>query len=339
MKIAISGLNATDNPAPGLGVAKSLKGYELIGFSYDVNEPANYLDVFSKKYLMPFPTLGIEELENRLKDIEKKEGKIDLIIPCLDAELPLYIKYQDRLKNLGIKTFLPNLESFELRNKNKLAKLSQELGLKYPKTYEIASIKEITDLLREDKLKFPFMVKGNYYKAYKANNLEEAIEYFYTISNEWGFPILLQEMVSGEEINLVGLGDGKGNLVGAVSMKKLTTTSLGKIWSGITINNPKLLEIAQKFIKATKWKGPFELECMSDANEVYMIEINPRFPAWIYFATEVGVNLAQMLVKLANGEKIEANLNFPIGKMYVRFTDEVVVDFDEFKKLMMSKEL
>ena len=94
MKIALSGLNATDNPAPGLGVAKSLKGYELIGFSYDVNEPANYLDVFNKKYLMPFPTLGIEELENRLKEI----GDIDLIIPCLDAELPLYIKYQKRLE-------------------------------------------------------------------------------------------------------------------------------------------------------------------------------------------------------------------------------------------------
>jgi len=335
MKIALSGLNATDNPASGLGVAKSLKGYELIGFSYDVNEPANYLDVFNKKYLMPFPTLGIEELENRLKEI----GDIDLIIPCLDAELPLYIKYQKRLEKLGIKTFLPNLESFELRNKNKLAKLSEKLGLNYPKTYEISSIKEITDLIREKKLEFPFMVKGNYYKAYKAHNLEEAIEYFYTISNEWGFPILLQEMVTGEEINLVGLGDGKGNLVGAVSIKKLTTTHLGKIWSGITIDNEKLLETAKKFVEATKWRGPFELECMSDGNEVNMIEINPRFPAWVYFATEVGVNLPEMLVKLAMGEKVEPKLEFPIGKMYVRFTDEVVVDFSEFMNLMSKKEI
>ena len=339
MKIAISGLNATDNPAPGLGVAKSLKEDELVGFSYDVNEPANYLDTFNKKYLMPFPTLGIEELENRLIEIEKKEGKIDLIIPCLDAELPLYIKYQDRLQSLGIKTFLPTLESFELRNKNKLAKLSDELGLNYPKTFEISSIKEITDLLRDEKLNFPFMVKGNYYKAYKATNLEEAIEHFYTISNEWGFPILLQEMVSGEEINLVGLGDGEGNLAGAVSIKKLTTTSLGKIWSGITIQNEKLMQTAKKFVEATKWKGPFELECMSDGTEVHMIEINPRFPAWVYFATEVGVNLPRMLVDLANDKEVKQNLDFPIGKMYVRFTDEVVVDFSEFTKLMTTKEL
>jgi carbamoyl-phosphate synthase large subunit len=339
MKIAISGLNATDNPAPGLPVAKSLQNYELIGFSYDPNEPANYLDIFKKKYLMPYPALGFEELKNRLKYITEKEGKIDLVIPCLDAELPLYIKYQNELKELGIKTFLPDLESFELRNKNKLAKLSKELNLKYPKTFEISSIKEIKTLLSKEKIKFPFMVKGNYYKAYKAHTIEEAIEHFYTISNEWGFPVLLQETVSGEEINLVGVADGDGNLKGAVSMKKLTTTHLGKIWSGITINNPKLLEVAKEFVKATKWRGPFELECMANEDEVYMIEINPRFPAWVYFATGVGINLPEMVVKLANGEEVEEKLDFPIGKMYMRFTDEVVVDYQKFIKLLSTKEL
>jgi carbamoyl-phosphate synthase large subunit len=339
MKIAISGLNATDNPAPGLPVAKSLTNHELIGFSYDPNEPANYLDNFKTKYLMPYPTLGFAELKNRLEYITQKEGQIDLIIPCLDAELPLYIKYQNELQDLGIKTFLPDLESFELRNKNKLAKLSQELNLKYPNTFEISSIKEIRTLLDEKKIKFPFMVKGNYYKAYKAHTIEEAIEHFYTISNEWGFPVLLQESVTGEEINLVGVADGKGNLKGAVSMKKLTTTSLGKIWSGITINNPKLLEVAKEFVKATKWRGAFELECMANGNEVYMIEINPRFPAWVYFATGVGINLPEMVVKLANGEEVEENLNFPVGKMYMRFTDEVVVDYKQFIKLLSTKEL
>jgi carbamoyl-phosphate synthase large subunit len=339
MKIAISGLNATDNPAPGLPVAKSLQNHKLIGFSYDPNEPANYLDNFKTKYLMPYPALGFEELKSRLEYITQKEGQIDLIIPCLDAELPLYIKYQNELEKIGIKTFLPNLESFELRNKNKLAKLAKELNLKYPATFELASIKEIVDLIREEKIKFPFMVKGNYYKAYKAHTIEEAIEHFYTISNEWGFPVLLQETVTGEEINLVGVADGKGNLKGAVSMKKLTTTSLGKIWSGITINNPKLLEVAKEFVKATKWRGPFELECMANKEEVYMIEINPRFPAWVYFATEVGINLPQMVVKLANGEEVEENLEFPVGKMYMRFTDEVVVDYTQFMKLLSTKEL
>ena len=74
-KIAISGLNATDNPAPGIPVAKSLKDeFEIIGLSYDPNEPGNYLDVISKTYLMPYPSLGIDELLKRLQEIKDKEN-------------------------------------------------------------------------------------------------------------------------------------------------------------------------------------------------------------------------------------------------------------------------
>jgi len=336
-KIAISGLNATDNPAPGIPVAKSLKdNYEIIGLSYDPNEPGNYLDIIQKTYLMPYPSLGIDELLKRLKEIKEKED-ISIIIPCLDAELPLYIKYQDEIESIGVKVVLPSEDNFELRNKNKLDKLSKDLEITYPKTYEITSIDDLHKVTQS--MNFPIMVKGNYYKANMAYNFESAIESFYKISNEWGFPILIQEVVSGEELNLVGVGDGNGNLTGAVTIKKLTTTDIGKIWTGITIEHKAMTEVAQKFIAKTKWKGPFELECMVDGNNVYMIEINPRFPAWVYFATGVGINLPQHLVDIANGKIVEPQLEYPSGKMYVRFTDEIITDFNKFSQLMTKKEL
>ena len=160
-KIAISGLNATDNPAPGIPIAKSLQGdYEIIGLSYDPNEPGNYLDLISKTYLMPYPSLGFDEMYARIKQIKEKED-ISMIIPCLDAELPLYIKYQDEIEQLGIKVVLPSEENFELRNKNKLDKLSQELNIIYPKTFEITSIDDLQKITKE--ISYPIMVKGNYY--------------------------------------------------------------------------------------------------------------------------------------------------------------------------------
>lgn len=336
-KIAISGLNATDNPAPGIPVAKSLKDeYDIIGLSYDPNEPGNYLDIVSKTYLMPYPSLGIDELFRRLEEIKQKEN-ISMVIPCLDAELPLYIKYQEKIEDLGIKVVLPSEVNFELRNKNKLDKLSQELQITYPKTFEIASIDDLHQVTKN--MDYPIMVKGNYYKAYMAFNFESAIEYFYKISNEWGFPILIQEVVSGEELNLVGVGDGKGTLTGAVTIKKLTTTDIGKIWTGITIKHDKMIEVAQKFVKQTKWKGPFELECMANGDDVFMIEINPRFPAWVYFATGVDINLPKQLVQIANNETVVPQLDYPAGKMYVRFTDEIITDFSDFSQLMTKKEL
>ena len=338
MKIAISGLNNTDNPAPGIPIAKSLKEtYDLIGLSYDPNEPGNFMGVVDKTYLMPYPSLGFDELKSRLEYIKTKEN-IEAIIPNLDAELPLYIKYQDKINDMGIALCLPSQENFELRNKNKLDKLSKELNITYPKTYEISSISELEKIT--EKSDFPLMIKGNYYKAYMAHNLESAVEYFYKISNEWGFPILVQEVVKGEELNLVGVGDGKGELKGAVAIKKLTTTELGKIWTGVTIQNEKLMSIASDFARQTSWRGPFELECIVNKNtKVYLIEINPRFPAWVYFATEIGVNLPQMVIDIMQNKDIKPQLKYPQNKMYVRYTGEFVTNFTNFTNLLSTKEL
>ena len=339
MKVAVSGLNNTDNPAPGIPVIKSIQNKNtIIGLSYDPNEPGNYMGMCEKIYLMPYPSLGFEELKNRLVFIQEQEG-LDAIIPNLDAELPLYIKYQDEIEAMGIKLCLPSLENFELRNKNKLDSLAQELHMTYPKTYEISSEKELLNIVDEKDGKFPLMIKGNYYKAYMTHNIESAIEKFYAIANEWGFPVLIQEVVTGEELNLVGVGDGDGNLAGAVAIKKLTTTDIGKIWTGVTIFNEKLMQIAKDFVAHTKWKGPFELECIVNMNQVYMIEINPRFPAWVYFATEIGVNLPQMIVDIMQGKEIQPQTQYPQNKMYVRFTGEMVTDMSDFMKLLATKEL
>ena len=337
MKIAISGLNNTDNPGPGVPMIKSLQNkHQVFGFAYDPNEPGNFMKILQKTYLMPYPSLGFEALKARLEEIQQKEG-IEAIIPNLDAELPLYIRYQDEINAMGIKLCLPTEENFELRNKNKLDLLSEKLDLTYPKTHEISTILELEKIASQSE--FPMMIKGNYYKAYKAYNLESAIEYFYKISNEWGFPVLVQEVVAGEEINLVGVADGKGNLTGAVAIKKLTTTDIGKIWTGITIQNEKLMQIAKKFVKLTSWKGPFELECMINMNHIYMIEINPRFPAWLYFATSIGINLPQMVVDIMIGKDVEPQLEYPANKMYVRYVDEIVTDFSDYIALMSKKEL
>ncbi len=337
MKVAVSGLNNTDNPAPGIPVIKSIaEKNTTIGLSYDPNEPGNFMGMCDKTYLMPYPSLGFDELKDRLEYIQKNEG-LDAIIPNLDAELPLYIKYQDEIEAMGIKLCLPSLENFELRNKNKLDSLSKKLEMTYPKTYEISTVKELQEITQSSH--FPLMVKGNYYKAYMAHNLDSAIDYFYKISNEWGFPVLIQEVVSGEELNLVGVGDGKGELKGAVTIKKLTTTDIGKIWTGVTIKNDKMMKIAQDFVKQTGWKGPFELECIVNMGNVYMIEINPRFPAWVYFATEIGVNLPQMVVDIMEEKEFEPQLDYPHNKMYVRYTGEFVTDFTDYMKLLSTKEL
>jgi carbamoyl-phosphate synthase large subunit len=336
MKIAISGLNNTDNPAPGVPVAKSLMDeHSLIGLSYDPNEPGVYQGLFEKIYLMPYPSLGYDEFKKRITDIKEKSD-IEMAIPNLDAELPLYIKYQKEIEELGIKTYLPSLECFEMRDKSKLPEFSKKLGVKHPKTIEVVSLDDLIKATKE--LRFPVMVKGNYYKAYKAYNLDEAIEYYYKISNEWGFPLLVQEVINGNEINFVGIGNGE-KLIAGVGMKKLTTTELGKVWSAISIKNEKLFNASKQFVETIGWRGAFEFEAMSDGKDIYLIEINPRFPAWVYFSTMLGINLPKILLKLANGEKVQEQFDYPLEKMYVRYVEETMADFNKFSALISKKEI
>ena len=340
LRIAISGINATDNPGPGLPVAKSLNesklNCECIGLSYDANDPGNYLrHAFSKSYILPYPTNGWTGIHRQLDKI-KAFGGLDMVIPCLDAELPLYIKHQEALADDGFSTFLPTMEQFKLRNKRNLPEFSGTIGLLHPKTKCVYSLAELNRILKETS--FPLVIKGQYYKAMIAQNIPEAYRYYTCIAQEWGLPVFVQEFIDGEEINLVGVGTGDGNHLGFVAIKKLTTTSLGKIWSGVSIHNEALLNAARNFLKESKWRGPFELECIASGNDTYLIEINPRFPAWSYFATGLGINLPERMIRIAQGQNSPNDSNYPAGKLYVRFTDEIICDMNHFSSLITTGE-
>ena len=109
-----------------------------------------------------------------------------------------------------------------------------------------------------------------------------------------GLPVIVQACVggTGEELNVVAVGDGEGGLVGAVAMKKLVVTDKGKGWAGITIKDPELLALTERFMRATHWRGPCEVEVIRDRDgDYHLIEINPRFPAWVYLSAAAGMNL------------------------------------------------
>ncbi|OQY79199.1 MAG: biotin carboxylase, partial [Ignavibacteriales bacterium UTCHB3] len=309
MKIAVTGLNATDNPGPGVPVIRSLKEgglpeLQIIGLVYDSLEPGIYMDgLADKHYLIPYPSAGLEPLMEWLGYINSIE-KIDMIIPTLDSELYAFVKLAPKLKALGIKTFLPSADQLNIRGKDKLFNFCKAEGINVPKNILAATLQDIYRVTSE--LSLPAVVKGIFYEAYIANNLEETSSYFRKIANKWGYPIIIQEYIRGTEYNVVALGDGNGGMTGAVPMKKLYITDKGKGWAGVSIQEPALLRISEKVISSIKWKGGMELEFMRSetTGEFYLLEINPRFPAWVYLAVGAGQNLPSAMVRMALGEEV-----------------------------------
>ena len=342
LTVAISGMNARpDNPGPGLAVSRCLAeteefGGKIVGLSYDALDPGLYLKKYCDTgYLLPYPSAGDDAFLERLAEIHEKEH-IDIFIPCLDAELPSIIRLNSVINAMGIKTFLPTAEQFRLRNKDKLVELSGLAGINCPRIEAITNTKFFYEC-QHDNWSFPLVVKGLFYDAKIVHNPEEASIAFKSIAAEWGFPVLVQEFVKGEEYNLTALGDGRGNMIGAVMMKKMALTDKGKAWAGITVLDSKLYETSRQLIKALNWQGPLEVEVLKDTKGNYnLLEINPRFPAWIYLSHGVNRNLPAALVKLAMNEEPQEYKELEPGIMFIRYAEEVIVPISKFESLIVN---
>ena len=342
--VAVSGLNNIDSPGPGIPVIRALKESELfdvriIGLSYENLEPGLYMrDLVDKSYSIPLPSSGIASLLERLRYIQEMEG-IQLIIPNFDAELHSFIKLAKQLKDdFGIETFLPSQEQFESRHKSVLYEFGEVNGVKVPYAKMIFSANEIYSLKNE--FTYPLVIKGKYYDASIAATPEQAVNYFHKISAKWGLPIIVQEFVSGNEVNVTAIGDGKGNCIGAVPMRKLYITDKGKAWAGVSLDDEQLIEITNRVIGNSKWKGGCELEFIKTKDgEYFLLEMNPRFPAWVYLAKGCGQNHPEALVRMALGEDVKPFESYDVGKLFVRYSFDQIVDLKDFEKISTLGEL
>lgn len=341
--IAVTALNAIDSPGPGVAVIRALREglsqpVRIIGLSYETLEPGIYMhDVVDKTYQIPYPSGGTDALMSRLKYIHEKEN-IRVLIPNFDAELYNFIKLSPSLRSMGIETFLPTMEQFDARDKMNLYSFGQKHGLLVPKDKIIYSAGELYACAEE--LGYPLVVKGKYYDAIIAHTLEQAQKAFYKLSAKWGFPIIVQQFVQGTEINIAVLGDGMGKATSIIPMRKLYITDKGKAWAGITLEDESLLDLARKFIEATQWKGGFELEIMRTAtNQLYIMEVNPRFPAWIYLTAAAGQNQPASLVKMALGETVLPFKDYAVGKIFIRYAWDHITDVNEFQQISAYGEL
>jgi len=70
-----------------------------------------------------------------------------------------------------------------------------------------------------------------------------------------------------------------------------------------------------------------------------LLEINPRIPAWVYLAVGAGQNIPEALVKLAMGKRIEPFTSYDVGKMFIRYAWDMIVDVKEYQDITTFGEL
>ncbi|MBK8999781.1 MAG: ATP-grasp domain-containing protein [Myxococcales bacterium] len=336
--VGITGMNATDNPAPGVAVARSLRdaaefGGRLIGLGYDALDPGFYArGLLDAAAILPFPSAGREAVLAKLAEVKARLG-LDVLIPTLDSELRALAALAPELERIGIATFSPRADSLEAASKAELPELARRAGFRVPESEALNSVDALPRVVR--RLGLPIVIKGVFYGASIAHTEADAVSAFHHFVATWGLPVIAQKYVRGEEYNVAALGDGKGGTVGAVAMRKMALTDKGKGWAGVTIDDPELLRVSESLIGALAWRGGLEVEFLkdSDSGVAYVAEVNPRFPAWVYLATGAGQNLPWANVRLALGAPVSRLGAYRVGTLFVRISLDQIAELSRFGEL------
>lgn len=341
--VAVTGLHRGDNPQPGAAVVRCLRrsipDIRIVALSYDPLESALYsrdLDRVDSVYLMPFPAKGPDHLLQRLSYIHDKEH-LDVLIPCLDSELSNFIEIESELKRKGIALMLPSRAAFDGRAKEHLSGFCERHAFLGPRTVVVNDVAKLAE--SAEAIGYPLYVKGRYYEAWLVYTAVELFEKFDSLARTWGLPVLVQEALIGEEFDVLGLADADGGVVSFCAIRKLLRTPNGKGFGGIVINDPELERTSRQIIKHLDWSGPFEIEFLKTPGRPHVLfEINPRFPAWVDFPSQIGCNLPLRLIDMLlkrTPTKLEV---CDAGQMFIRHSIDLVGDLAELAKLSCDGE-
>lgn len=322
MKIYISGLYSGTNPQPGIGIARSLReaypDATLIGVEYSNRCSGIHWHDFDDIWL--HRTWQELDLESHGREIKKILDAGALWISANDLEVIwLADVFPDGHPNL----LTPPSAALE-----KVAKPAilahHRLPVKIPTfvTTELSDW-ELHAFCREHNWKV--WLKGPYYEAVRTRSWAEFQDMRHILSTAWSTEkLFLQAHVTGYEES-ISLSAYNGKLLDCVRMRKRDLTDLSKTWAGDVSEVPEeILEPLRETIKELNWSGGAELEMVRDADEqLWLLEINPRYPAWIHGATITGRNVPGRLVEGATGVPLKPSRSN--GQEFTRVVLEIPV--------------
>jgi len=338
IRIAVSGMHRGDNPQPGASIAGAIRqawpDAFIVGLVYNAFESGVYAsDGPDACHAMPYPTAGLAAYLTRLAEV-REATPFDWFIPTLDAEIVMLAEAVSELAALGIGVRLPDAGTLASCGKAKLAELAARCGVATPAT---AVARDVSEALEHaEAAGYPVFLKGPFYDATLVHTPAELAAAGAAILADWGPPLMVQEPLIGAEFNVLGLGDGAGGLLGSCAVRKLIVSDKGKGNGSVMVCDPRLDEITRRVVAATHWTGPFELEFIRDQrdDEYRLIEINPRFPAWVGFPAQLGANFPAAWVEWMCTGHCRPLPVPPPGRFFLRHQIEVTGDMGQVSSLL-----
>jgi len=308
--IYISGMHSGQNPCSGVGIAKSLRKsfpkVKLIGIDHWQGSSGLHHEAIDEALLLP----QWKQIDNK-RHSEYIKSQLDaghLWISALDVEVYWLAQNLGSHQNL----LAPSGTAIELTSKP-FVKAFEGMGYKVPETISaFSSDSEVHSFLRYNS--WQCWLKGPYHEAKRISSWEGFEKARETMQKDWKTSrLFLQKHVFGFEESIC-FAAYHGKLLAAIHMQKRLITPEGKTWAGhVEPVSPQYFEKFAEIIRGLEWSGGGEIEFTRDPDGTeWIIECNPRFPAWIYGSTLAGINLpAKVVAEAWDLPLIEARQKYP----------------------------
>jgi diaminopimelate decarboxylase len=300
MRIYISGLYSGTNPQPGVGITRSLRqaypDATLVGVEYSNRSSGIHWPDLDELWLQrPWEELNLDAYAS---DVRQALDSGALWISGFDLELMwLASVFPEGHKNL----LTPPAVAIQKISKPAV-EAHKGLPVRIPPFISTEhSDWDIHTFCRQHDWKV--WLKGPYYEAVRTASWDAFEVVRAALTRAWSTErLFLQTHVSGYEESVCFCAY-QGELIDSVYMRKRDLTEEGKTWAGdVTEVAEEFTAPLRKIVRELNWSGGAELEMVRDTEgQLWLLECNPRFPAWIHGSTIAGRNLPALMVERATG--------------------------------------
>jgi len=307
---------------------EAIKGEGFI-MAADMQKTAPAMIDADKAFIVPgiYANNYVEELINLIKN-----EAVDLVISLNDLELPILAEHQKKIEETGAKVIISNPKAIKIAfDKWETAKYIERIGLKSPKTY--INIDKALEAIDEGKLTFPLVLKPRWGSASIGIDFPESIEELklaYQLQllrikktilanaskEDLEHTILIQEKIQGKEYGLDVLNDFNGKYYGTFLREKLAMRS-GETDKAISVIDDRFSKVGRKIGESLRHLGNLDCDVFEYNNELYVLELNPRFGGGYPFSHEAGMDTASAYIAWARGEyDVEQFNNYKAGVLF-----------------------
>lgn len=248
-----------------------------------------------------------------------KAEKISLIIPLYELEFNKLLEYKQLFDDIGVTILLSDKEIIEISNNKELAyKFAIKHGIVTPKTFiKGESInKDFYPLIIKPKAgmgsKSVFKISNEYELKFFESYIENSI---------------VQQFIEGDEFTVDVLCDLVGQPVYIIPRVRLEVRA-GEVSKSRIIKDKKIISITKAIIEqfneiGSGLRGPLTFQFIKTSeDEIYFLELNPRFGGGVPLSLEAGAEYGISLKKMINGEMVNYREDFKELTM-LRYDDAI----------------